>query len=180
MDGVSLSVSNQRATTGTCEICRTTGAVRAARVVVKHTNSAPASFLACSQCAKAVSRVATPKGGDDWSSQVGAKERAISTLPKAIRRRPGDEGLHLETREVLGEAPNYVLVDGEGKQYLIQLCGGRRSDGKWVGWLEFPHMDTDQVLRTGRETTQPDRSALLRWARGTGPVYFEGAFNRAR
>lgn len=35
------------------------------------------------------------------------------------------------------------------------------------------------TLRTGRETTQPDREDLLCWATGLEPVYLEGALARA-
>src|SRR5205814_6429032 len=36
------------------------------------------------------------------------------------------------------------------------------------------------VLRTDRETTQPNRAAIAYWASGLEPVYLEGAFDRAR
>ena len=35
------------------------------------------------------------------------------------------------------------------------------------------------ALRTGRETTQPNRDAVANWASGLEPVYLEGAFARA-
>ena len=36
------------------------------------------------------------------------------------------------------------------------------------------------VLRTERETTQPNRGAVAYWADGLEPIYLEGAFNRAQ
>jgi hypothetical protein len=34
-------------------------------------------------------------------------------------------------------------------------------------------------LRTGQETSQPNRDAVAYWAGGLEPIYFEGAFTRA-
>src|SRR4028119_221156 len=59
--------------------------------------------------------------------------------------------------------------------------GERRDGGMWEGWIEFhPLLPPGQPVRTGRETTQPNRDALVYWASGLEPVYFEGAFSRAR
>jgi hypothetical protein len=49
----------------------------------------------------------------------------------------------------------------------------------WEGWLEFQPLDGGLPRRTGRETTQPNRDALIYWASGLEPIYFEGAFERA-
>jgi hypothetical protein len=67
----------------------------------------------------------------------------------------------------------------EGTLYTIQARGERRDDGMWEGWLEFLPLDGGEPLRTGRETTQPNRDALAYWASGLEPIYFEGAFERA-
>ena len=73
----------------------------------------------------------------------------------------------------LVEAPGGVV-------YAPQVSGERRADGTWVGWIEFhPASGGGPVLRTGRETTQPDRDALAYWASGLEALYFEGAFARA-
>jgi hypothetical protein len=62
------------------------------------------------------------------------------------------------------------------------VYGAARDDGLWVGWLEFVSGGEtgEDVLVTGRETTQPTRPALVYWAFGIEPVYVEGAFERAR
>lgn len=67
----------------------------------------------------------------------------------------------------------------EGTLYAILVRGELREDGMWEGWLEFQPLDGGLPLRTGRETTQPNREALVYWASGLEPVYFEGAFERA-
>jgi len=69
----------------------------------------------------------------------------------------------------------------DGTVYAVRTYGTRRRDGKWIGWIEFhPRRRADEVRRTGRETTQPSQEALAYWADGLEPLYFEGAFERAR
>ena len=64
--------------------------------------------------------------------------------------------------------------------YAVIAAGEPMAGGTWEGWLEFHPVDkTRPVLRTERETTQPDRAALEYWASGLEPLYFEGAFARA-
>jgi hypothetical protein len=75
--------------------------------------------------------------------------------------------------------------DGDGTEdgtlYAVLACGERRDDGMWEGWIEFQPIDPAGLpVRTGRETTQPNRDALVYWASGLEPIYFEGAFSRAR
>lgn len=70
--------------------------------------------------------------------------------------------------------------DENGAAYLVTAYGEARPDGTWEGWLEFHPVDkTKPMMRTERETTQPDRTALEYWASGLEPLYFEGAFARA-
>lgn len=71
--------------------------------------------------------------------------------------------------------------DDSGVTYVVRACGEATAGGTWEGWLEFYPLDqTRPVLRTERETTQPERTALEYWATGLEPLYFEGAFDRAR
>ena len=71
--------------------------------------------------------------------------------------------------------------DKTGIMYIVMASGEMNAGGTWEGWLEFHPVDkTKAVLRTERETTQPDRAALEYWASGLEPLYFEGAFARAR
>ena len=58
---------------------------------------------------------------------------------------------------------------------------GEQEGHVWHGWLEFVPAAADRpVLRTDRETSQPSRQALEYWAEGLEPLYFEGAFARAK
>ena len=73
------------------------------------------------------------------------------------------------------------VVDDGGTTYSIFAYGEGLPGGTWEGWLEFHPADAARpILRTGRETTQPDRRALEYWASGLEPLYFDGAFDRAR
>ena len=68
-----------------------------------------------------------------------------------------------------------------GVIYRAEVHGEERDDGTWVGWIEFRPVSGDApALRTGQETSQPNRSALAYWASGLEPVYIDGAFSRAR
>jgi len=69
-----------------------------------------------------------------------------------------------------------TLIDGV--RYRVQVCG-RPSGNIWEGWIEFVSAAGD-LLRTRRETTQPNREALEYWAGGLSPTYFEGALQRTR
>lgn len=71
-------------------------------------------------------------------------------------------------------------VEGtDGRWYAARACGAETADGMWQGWLEFVPDDGGTVLRSGRETTQPNRQDLLYWATGLTAVYLEGALHRA-
>jgi hypothetical protein len=65
--------------------------------------------------------------------------------------------------------------------YIVRVYAEERADGTWAGWIEFhPVAGKDPVLRTGQETSQPNRLATEYWASGLEPIYFEGALKRAR
>lgn len=81
--------------------------------------------------------------------------------------------------ELIQEYRNPVQTS-DGVIYTILAYGELRGDGNWEGWLEFqPRNGAGPILRTGRETTQPDRTALAYWASGLEPIYLEGALERA-
>jgi hypothetical protein len=69
--------------------------------------------------------------------------------------------------------------DRDGTLYAVLARGGPREDGMWEGWIEYLPLDGCLPRRTRRETTQPNRDALVYWASGLEPIYFEGAFDRA-
>ena len=73
------------------------------------------------------------------------------------------------------------VIDESGAVYTARAYGQERADGTWEGWLEFRPEDGAEgnVLRTGQETSQPNRKTIEYWASGLEAVYLEGAFARA-
>ena len=80
--------------------------------------------------------------------------------------------------EVLVEF-NEPVTDSEGSSYTARACGSEMVDGRWQGWIEFRPLDGGDPIRSGRETTQPNRADTLYWATGLTAVYLEGALERA-
>jgi hypothetical protein len=72
-----------------------------------------------------------------------------------------------------------TLATPEGRTYRPRACGRPRDDGTWEGWLEFLPNDASEVVRSARETTQPNLADLEYWATGLTPIYLEGALARA-
>jgi hypothetical protein len=66
----------------------------------------------------------------------------------------------------------------DGRVVTAQACGREREDGLWEGWLEFVPDDGSAVLRSQRETTQPNLADLEYWATGLTPIYLQGAVER--
>jgi hypothetical protein len=81
-------------------------------------------------------------------------------------------------RELIHKHSAHVST-GDGTIYEALIYGQSRVDGSWIGWLEFVPLSGGHVLRTARETSQPDRDALVYWAGGLEPLYLEGALERA-
>jgi hypothetical protein len=80
--------------------------------------------------------------------------------------------------EVLVEFAEAVTSD-DGKNYTARACGSQMADGKWQGWLEFVPLGDGEPVRSGRETTQPNRVDTEYWATGLTYVYLEGSLRRA-
>ena len=73
-----------------------------------------------------------------------------------------------------------TVTGPDGTTYAVYSYGEERSDGTWIGWLEFEPEESDlPTLVTDQETSQPNRTAVEYWATGLEAVYFEGAFERA-
>lgn len=70
------------------------------------------------------------------------------------------------------------ITGSDGVTYSAQACGREMPDGRWEGWLEFLSLDGASVLRSPRETTQPNRADTAYWATGISAVYLEGALER--
>jgi hypothetical protein len=82
--------------------------------------------------------------------------------------------------EILVEYTDVIMTTPDGRRLLARACGAEAGHGRWHGWIEFVDPDSGEVLRSGRETTQPGREQTLYWAAGITPVYLEGALERAR
>jgi hypothetical protein len=78
--------------------------------------------------------------------------------------------------EVLVRYATQVRGD-DGQFWIPQACGGVAKDGLWEGWIEF--VCDEKAIRSGRETEQPNRDALMYWAQGLTDAYLEGALTRA-
>src|SRR5262249_13191836 len=74
--------------------------------------------------------------------------------------------------------PRSPLALQNGRVFTAQACGREREDGLWEGWLEFVPHDGSAVLRSQRETTQPNLADLEYWATGLTPIYLQGALER--
>lgn len=67
----------------------------------------------------------------------------------------------------------------DGRRFTARACGAEMDNSRWQGWIEFLPDDGGTPVRSGRETTQPNRTDTAYWATGLTPVYLEGALTRA-
>ena len=72
------------------------------------------------------------------------------------------------------------VVAKDGAIYRARACGGEMDNGMWQGWLEFLPTENGEPVRSGRETTQPNRQDTEYWATGLTAIYLEGALDRAQ
>lgn len=79
--------------------------------------------------------------------------------------------------EVFAEFKTIVVADN-GRSFIPRACGAP-LDNVWQGWIEFVATDNGEVVRTPRETTQPNPTDIAYWAQGLTPIYLEGALSRA-
>jgi hypothetical protein len=70
------------------------------------------------------------------------------------------------------------IRDKRGRSFTAKVCGREDTDHRWEGWIEFEDAVSGDVLRTTRETTQPNLADLQYWASGLSEVYLEGALGR--
>ena len=68
----------------------------------------------------------------------------------------------------------------DGVEYFAQAIARKRDDGLWEGWLAFRPVDgSGEPVMSGRESTQPNRDAVMYWAQGLTRVYLMGALERS-
>lgn len=65
----------------------------------------------------------------------------------------------------------------DGTSYTVRAYA-QPAGNVWTGYLEFT--GAGRTLRTGEETSQPNRDAVAYWASGLEAVYLEGALVRAK
>jgi hypothetical protein len=94
----------------------------------------------------------------------------------APRETPEPEGATMAEVLVQLDSP---VSDARGRAYVARVCGRVADDGLWEGWIEFDPRDGSPVLRSPRETEQPNRADLEYWATGLTLSYLEGALQRA-
>ena len=72
------------------------------------------------------------------------------------------------------------IARADGAPYFAQAMTRKRDDNLWEGWLMFsPANGGGEPVCSGRETTQPNRNAVMYWAQGLTRVYLMGALERA-
>ena len=131
-------------------------------------------------------RLHSAPSGVAWRSAGDAPGRgeAVSTraqdgaVARVLQHHPHmAELIHTHSAQVRGP---------EGASYEARIYAEPERGGTWKGWVEFHHVSGDaasaapRVLRTDRETTQPNRQAVDYWAGGLEPIYLEGALKRAQ
>jgi hypothetical protein len=110
---------------------------------------------------------------------VGANQESSLTgdsFASIIREEPFGEVE--QVAEVFVEFAEPV-VSKAGRAYIARACGSETDHDMWQGWVEFLPVDGRTPIRSGRETTQPNRQDTEYWATGLTPVYLEGALDRA-
>jgi hypothetical protein len=114
--------------------------------------------------------------GTDWVTlTLLGLARRDGAQPPATPERRRQRGVI--SPEIVYEHPHRIRAAGH--EYSTYILGIKRSDGTWAGWIEFS-APGGKRMRTGQETSQPNRDALVYWASGLEDIYLEGALHRAR
>jgi hypothetical protein len=163
-----VALAPQSAVAGACELCEQQPVDILWSVIINHPSANAVRVAACDRCVLAVGRLAVLAGGQA-RFLIAPGARGAPAHHRGLEPRP--ERIH--------EYPDLVR-HGDGTPYLVRVYGQPRSDGMWIGWLEFVAIGPPITRQTGRETTQSNRRGLVYWALGLQPRYLEGALARAR
>jgi hypothetical protein len=118
---------------------------------------------------------ATLRAVAQWSWGVG-RDYLGAALQRALRQ----SGAGQRTQPVLVAHGATVLDEPEGIEYRARIYARRDAHGSWIAWIEFEPQDGHSpVLSTNHESSQPSLNAVIYWALGLEPVFFEGALERA-
>ncbi len=175
-DPVSLSIAPVSARLDPCELCGSGPEPLPSWVVVRHARGGTVQLAACDRCSAAVRRIIAIAGA---ASPAGPAQVAAGTDTPRVAASVESAAVDLVGTPVLIHTFADPFRAQDGTAYTVKVYGQERSDGTWIGWLEFVGQGGQPVRRTGRETTQSNREHLAYWATGLEPTYFEGAFNRA-
>ena len=168
-DFSTIMLAAQPAVLGACGLCARPAGPLPAVVAVTHGGGPAAQFDVCESCERALRRLeAVTPGYARFATGVVASEPAPVT---PVVEEVGPVVPLLELTQ--------AIQDGDGALYAPVVVGTQRGDGTWAGWLEFREIGGARVLRTNRETTQPNRGAVEYWATGLQAAYLQGAFQRA-
>jgi hypothetical protein len=162
-----VALAPQSAVSSACELCGQQPVEILWAVVVQSPDAGVVRAAACDRCVLAVGRLAVLVGGQA-RFLIAPGARGAPAHHRGLEPRP--ERIH--------EYPDLVQ-HGDGTPYLVRVYGQPRSDGLWIGWLEFVAIGPPITRQTGRETTQSNRRGLVYWALGLQPRYLEGALGRA-
>jgi hypothetical protein len=80
--------------------------------------------------------------------------------------------------EVLVEYAEPVMSK-DGRAFVAKAYGAAMDNSRWQGWIEFAPVDGGPIVKSRRETTQPNRTDTEYWATGLTPVYLEGSLARS-
>jgi hypothetical protein len=189
-DTATLTVAALPSRMGSCELCATDGVVLAAAALVRHGRGGATQFAACDRCARGVRRLAAAVGSAFLveprvvAVSSTAAEPVVAPTPLVAERvvttpAPAPAAAVHGAPQLVSQL-NSEVVSADGRRWMALVYGEPRADGTWIGWLTFKLVGGEDAVRTGQETSQPDRAALAYWAAGLQPSYLEGAFNRAR
>ena len=165
-----ITLAAQPAILGDCGLCLRSAGGLGAAIIVTHNGGTVARFDVCEFCERAVRRLEAVTPG--LTRIVAGMSSTVPVVEEVVLEEVGPA---LPIQEF-----THPIQDGDGGLYLPVVVGAQRGDGTWAGWLEFREIGGTRVLRTNRETTQPNQGALAYWASGLQPSYIEGAFRRAR
>jgi hypothetical protein len=171
LDICTIALASQPAVLGACGLCMRPQATLPAAVIVTQGAGTVARFDVCDYCERALRRLEAVTPGP---ARIAAG--AAFTDPGPVAPSLAEEFTAVDVP--IQEYAQPVQA-GDGALYMPLAVGAERADGTWTGWLEFREVGGTRVLRTNRETTQPNRETLAYWASGLQPSYFEGAFRRA-
>ncbi len=104
---------------------------------MQQASGARLSFIACRACDRAVRHLAPATGGVAQLAVGTAPADIASSVPGAD---PADPTGAAEAQALLGDLIHEYpdpLQGPDGAVYLVRVRGTRRTDGTWIGWLEF-------------------------------------------